>query len=190
MTTHRSSIRFIAVAVLLALLSSCSRLPTEPAGSPGTPGAANTAATQGVGSAVTPGDAAPANLVVSAQLSTTVWGLLGGTVKAGDFTVIIPPGAISGVATVTVLQPDVTQKQVQLSISPASANHFRLPVLLVADCHDIAPALLSLQTIYWLNPQTQKWEAVPGARVDLLGLTVQAPLWHFSTYKVGGRAGW
>ena len=190
MTTHRSSIRFIAVAALVALLSSCSRMPTEPEVAPGTSGATTSALTPGTSSVVAQRAAAPASLVVNAQSSKTIWGLLGGTVKAGNFTVIIPPGAISSVATVTVLQPDITQKQVQLSISPASANHFRLPVLLVADCHDVAPALLSLQTIYWLNPQTQKWEAVPGARVDLLGLTVQAPLWHFSTYKVGGRAGW
>jgi hypothetical protein len=33
---------------------------------------------------------------------------------------------------------------------------------------------------------------VPGSAVSLLNLTVSAPLWHFSTYRVqsGGKAGW
>jgi hypothetical protein len=79
---------------------------------------------------------------------------------------------------------------VQLEVSPASANGFLVPVLLVANCSDLDTKLLSLQTIWWWNPGAQRWEAVLGVQINLLGRTLTAPLWHFSTYKVGGKAGW
>jgi hypothetical protein len=116
--------------------------------------------------------------------------LLGGTVSAGQFRVVVPPGALRERALVTVRQPRLDERLVQLEISPPSANGFVVPVLLVANCSDMDTKLLSLQTIWWWNPAAQRWDAVLNVQLNLLGRTLTAPLWHFSTYKVGGKAGW
>jgi hypothetical protein len=91
-----------------------------------------------------------------------------------------------------VSQPDLAHPVVNLSISPASANRFLLPVLLVANAKRLSPSLLSLACMSYYNPATAQWERVSGTSVSLLNLTVTAPLWHFSTYRVTveGKAGW
>jgi hypothetical protein len=89
-------------------------------------------------------------------------------------------------------QPDLAHPVVNLSISPATANKFLLPVLLTAKAKRLDPALLSIACISYYNPATGQWERVAGTSVSVLNLTVTAPLWHFSTYRVstGGKAGW
>ena len=126
----------------------------------------------------------------AAESSRWLSPLLGGTVAAGQFKVVVPPGALRQRALVTVRQPRLDERLVQLEVSPASANGFLVPVLLVANCPDMDTKLLSLETIWWWNPDAQRWEAVLGVQINLLGRTLTAPLWHFSTYKVGGKAGW
>jgi hypothetical protein len=128
----------------------------------------------------------------STTTKTVVVGLLGRVISVGDFTVVIPPAALTQTATVTVSQPDLAHPVVNLSISPASANRFLLPVLLVANAKRLDPSLLSLATMSYYNPATAQWERVSGTSVSILNLTVTAPLFHFSTYRVtvGGKAGW
>jgi hypothetical protein len=178
----------LSLAVLLAV-AGCSDLPTKP------PNAL------GDGSSATATGEAPAevlglDLLGGGQSATTTKsatiGLLGGTVAVGNFTVVVPPGALTRTATITVSQPDLAKPVVNLSISPATANRFLLPVLLVADARSMDRSLLSIATIGYYNPATGKWEVVSGSAVNLLDLSVSAPLWHFSTYRVqaGGKAGW
>jgi len=128
----------------------------------------------------------------STTTKTVVVGPLGGVISVGDFTLVIPPLALTQTATVTVSQPNLAHPIVNLSITPASANHFLLPVLLVASVKRLDPALLSIVTISYYNPATARWEAVPGVSFSLLDITLTAPLSHFSTYGVtaGGKAGW
>jgi hypothetical protein len=148
-------------------------------------------------SAVSVTNEAPEQVLVFGGGSTTTTrtktiGLLGGTVSVGDFTVVFPPAALTTPATVTVSQPDLAKPVVNLSISPASANKFLLPVILTASANRMDRTLLSVACISYYNPTTGKWEDVAGSSVSLLNLTVSAPLWHFSTYRVssGGKAGW
>jgi hypothetical protein len=177
--------------VLLALMlgAGCSNMPTGPR--------------PGLDSAFAPdrSPAAPAALLPSPvavpiqegfESRQTIIGTLGGTVRAGNFTVVIPPLALSGTATITVTQPDRDKPFVQLRISPSSANKFRSPVTLIADASPMDGAKLPLAKIDWFNPATGQWEAVQGSNVSLLSTTVSAPLWHFSDYRVGsgGKAGW
>jgi len=141
----------------------------------------------------TPQDVAPAEEVAAGvSRSKQIRGLLGGTVAAGDFTVIVPPLAVNGTVTVTVTQPDVDAPIVELDITPASANRFRLPVLLIAKASRMDRGLLSLAYISRFDPATEQWERIPGCTVSLLNLTVTAPLEHFSRYRVEaqGKAGW
>jgi len=177
-----------ALAGMLAL-AGCSNLPTKPSGLD----------SSDLGTTVTSGSSAgilgldPQTSVTSTATTTrTIVGLLGGTVTAGDFTVVIPPGAILGTAAVTVTQPDRSHSVVQLGIAPASSNKFLLPVLLVANARVMDRSLLAVAYISYFNPATGQWERMPASSVSLLNLTVTTPLWHFSTYRVesGGKAGW
>jgi len=187
--------RFAALAGMLLFVVGCSELPTQPKLND-----ASTAPPQAelrsfqlpeVEDAPTlPSTSDPLPVPQSAQRSVFVNGIFGGTVSAGRFTVIIPPAAFIGVAKITVTQPDLSQLRCDLDIFPAARNHFLLPVLLVADASTLPSNLLSVSTIQWWDPTDAKWVDVPGASVNVLNLTVSAPLMHFSQYRVEGRAGW
>lgn len=181
----------LAALTLSATLMSCSQSPTAPVIDPSQVNGNSSARWTEEDPIVTETLIKPVATVAPAATQTrTINGLLGGTVRAGDFRVVFPPGSIRGTAQVTVTQADLANREVELEISPPSANAFLVPVLLIADCSDMKPALLRVQTIHWWNPDTQRWQQVPGVTVNLLGKTVTAPLWHFSKYKVGGKAGW
>jgi len=172
----------LGFAALLAL-GGCSNMPTAPVLQSGS------ASTSASGTAAEPNQILGLPLLGSNGSKTV--GVLGGVVSAGDFTVLIPPGALLQTATVTVSQPDLNHPIVNLSISPASANHFLVPVILTAKANRLSPALLSLACISYYNPMTGKWEDL-ASTVSLLNLTISTPLFHFSTYRVtsGGKAGW
>lgn len=189
--------RLAALALIAVAIAGCSALPTAPtvtindAAQPGASPAMTYVADPAEPVAPTP-DVAPLPKVVNAvSVSKTINGLLGGSVRAGDFTVVVPPGAFLGTATITVTQPDENALRTDLDISPASKNHFLTPVLLIADCNGkLDRKLLQISYISWFNPETEQWEKVPGCSVNLLNLTVQAPLWHFSSYRVDSKASW
>jgi len=123
--------------------------------------------------------------------SKLINGLLGGTVQVGRFTLVVPPLAFSGQATISINVPDPTQMKVQLSISPASANNFRLPVVLISNVSGANVPLISTLETVWFDELAGVWRPVAGSSVNVLGLTVYAPLYHFSTYGVhDGKAGW
>jgi hypothetical protein len=190
------------LSIALLLIAGCSMLPTAPqVNVPGhsSPGSMSLRDPDGGGSGGGGTDPSPTptplpspspDVVVSAADTEPVMGLIGGVVEAGDFKVIVPPLAITGTATVRVDQPDVSKLEVDLSISPPARNSFNVPVQLVASVPSMSLKDLSASTIKWYNPSTQKWEEVDGVKVDLLTHTIVAPLWHFSQYKVEGRAGW
>jgi len=180
----RVSRSFVLGLTLLLALAGCSNMPTAPVTPSDTSaGSSGTAPSQvlsllGGGTSTT-------------DSKTVAIGLLGGVVSAGDFTVVFPPGALLTPAAVTVTQPDLAHSTVQLSISPASANRFLVPVLLTANARKMDRSLVAVSCISYYNPSTGKWEDL-ASTVNLLGLTVSTPLSHFSTYRVSsdGKAGW
>ena len=190
MTRHSILRRGLALVLLASMLAGCSTLPTAPDVE------TNSTSTMRLAPIVSDPDATPITTteepvaVTGAEASRLINPLLGGTVRAGQFRVIIPPGALRKTATVTVKQADLTRKEVELEVTPANANGFLVPVLLVADCTDMPKSLLSLQTIYWWNPTAARWQAVTGVQSNLLNRSISVPLWHFSNYKVDGKAGW
>lgn len=182
--------RFHAALALMALIAGvgCSSLPTGP--NPDVaPGGASM---DGAGTAATAGaDPTPIQFE-SATSSKQIFGVLGGRVSAGNFTVILPPSAVSSVATVTVTQPDIFRPVVSLDITPASANKFKAPVTLVVDASRMSTERLAKAYLAWLDPATGKWVPVSGSTVDLEKRTIQAPLQHFSVYAIAidSKAGW
>jgi hypothetical protein len=170
----------VLLSLTLLLSAGCSDLPTALSTQ------ADTAANQADGS-VRP----VLGLLGGGSATTKTVGVLGGILRAGDFTVVIPPAALSSTATVTVSQPDLAKPVVHLSISPSSANRFLVPVVLTGDLKRMNPSLVSVACLSYFNPKTGKWEDLTST-VSVLNLTVSTPLWHFSTYRVSarGKAGW
>ena len=168
---------------LLLCVAGCSNMPTAPVAQSGSAASGNVPSTEVLGLL----DGATS----SPNMKTALVGILGGVVSAGDFTVVFPPGALTRTAAVTVTQPDLGHSVVNLSISPSSANRFLVPVVVTANARNMNNALVSVACISYYNPSTGKWEDLPST-ASVLGLTVSAPLWHFSTYRVssGGKAGW
>jgi hypothetical protein len=187
----RPRLRMLLSSLILAIFvgaAGCSTLPTAPTA----PSSSDVATTS---TSATPSEVLGLESLLGASTATTTTrqiGILGGIVSAGNFTVVIPAGALLRTATVTVSQPDPARPVVSLGIAPSSANKFLLPVLLVANAKSMDRTLLSVAYLSYYNPSTGRWERVSGSQVDLLGLTVSAPLWHFSVYRVesGGKAGW
>jgi len=135
---------------------------------------------------------APGTLVdmlpVSLRGSAWIIGSLGGVVRAGRFAVIVPAGAISGAAQVTVTMPDSTMMLCDLSISPPSANQFKIPVQLVADLSSAKLLDVSKCTTYWYDPNRATWMSL-AAKSRTSGPLVLTDLNHFSKYA-SGKAGW
>jgi hypothetical protein len=182
---RRSPLFFAVGLAVLLCAAGCSNLPTQPTAPDTGPALSHGESSQLLGLDGLLGGS-------SQTTSTKQVGLLGGVISAGNFKVVIPPLALTTTATITVSQPDPAKPVVNLSISPASANKFLLPVLLVADASPMSTSLLSVANIGYYNPQTGAWERVAGSLVNVGTLSVSAPLWHFSTYRVesGGKAGW
>jgi hypothetical protein len=120
--------------------------------------------------------------------SARIDGSVGGFVRAGRFMVWVPAGAFTGPATVTVTMPDSALMLCDLSISPASANHFRVPVQLVADLSSATLTDASTFTMYWYDPTLISWLSLRG-KSRTSGALVLTDLNHFSKYA-SGKAGW
>ncbi|HYR51896.1 MAG TPA: hypothetical protein VET83_04710 [Candidatus Dormibacteraeota bacterium] len=112
----------------------------------------------------------------------------GGTLQVGRFSLNVPPGALAGPATVTISMPDSSLMICELSITPQSANGFRVPVELTADLSSPALADAHEFTMYLYDPSWLHWDnLLATSRVD--GTKVTTVLEHFSKYAAG-KAGW
>ena len=120
----------------------------------------------------------------------SIVGSIGGSVSNGRWRVDVPAGAFDGTATVGVGVASSASPNCQLEISPADKNHFLKPVRLTVNCSGVATEQLKNYVIFWFDPTTKTWVPVSGSTVDLTNKTVSAPLQHFSSYAVGGKAGW
>ncbi len=126
-------------------------------------------------------------LTRSVSSSLKIDGSKGGTVRAGRLSVMLPAGAFSGFATVTVSIPDTTVMQCDLSISPLSANSFKYPARLTVDCSGLAVDVSTLTT-YWYDPVHAVWVSLV-AYSTTSGTALSTSLNHFSKYAAG-KAGW
>jgi hypothetical protein len=113
----------------------------------------------------------------------------GGTVVVGRFSLVVPPGAFDGVATVTITVPDPGVLKCELDLT--NVTNFVTPVSLVADCSGAAALDYTDVTALELDPASLTWQEVPGTTVDESGATVTAPLRTSAIYGiVQGKAGW
>lgn len=179
---HWAAVRVAAVAMLAW---SCSSLPTEPtvAVQRTTPEFVRVSA----GGATSFGAGAD----VSAAVSQDIDGASGGTFSNGHFQLVIPPGAFSGTATLTITVPDPSVMQCELHISPPEANRFAVPVQLVADCGTATGLNAWAMRTLWFDEARSQWVVVSGTTVNTTEAKIITPLSHFSEYGVvDGKAGW
>lgn len=184
------AITALTLATCLAL--GCGGMPTAPASS-------DTASMAGAGRTSQPAgllDGATSTVDGLVRLivrTLNVVGSIGGSLSNGRWRVDIPPDAIEGTATVSLGVASSTSSACQLEISPASQNHFQVPVTLTVNCSSVPDDELRSYVIFRYDPGTKTWVPVEGSRVDLTTKTVSAPLQHFSNYAVGGgwgKSGW
>ena len=115
----------------------------------------------------------------------------GGTLTVGRFTITVPAGAYGGSATIGISVTDQSVLQCDLFITPASANHFQVPVVLTSSYAGASVADPQTLVEVWFDTSTGVWRQVPGSSVDTDNQLVVAPLAHFSSYGVTyGRGGW
>jgi hypothetical protein len=127
----------------------------------------------------------PTTRIVSA--SAVIDGSRGGRVRAGRFSVTLPPGCFEGLAAVTVSMADSTVMICDLQISPPTANKFSKPAELSADLTGLSADATTL-TMYWYDPTRRTWVNL-AAKSETSDTHVTASLEHFSTYGAG-KAGW
>lgn len=108
-----------------------------------------------------------------------------GTVRAGRFTLVIPKHALKQAATITLRQPDPEVMEVEFEITPASANRFARPVMLIADCSDDSLNEVQGETIYWHNGG---WQQAASVVLDRTQRTLHARTHKLSNAKVDERA--
>jgi len=122
------------------------------------------------------------------KTSEYVDGAVGGRVRAGRFSLEIPPGAFQGQGLVTLSMPDSTLMVCDLSIQPMALNHFDVPVKLTADLS--APGMTDASdcTNYWYDPTRMDWVSLR-TKSQCSGTLITTTLEHFSRYG-SGKAGW
>jgi hypothetical protein len=174
------TIRLLAAAVALLAVSGCSKSALESASAP------SAAAREPVFEAAPPLVDTTVTMTAPLTASQDIDGAVGGKVAVGPYRIEVPPGAFKGVATITIVQPDPTVLKCDLTISPASANQFAVPVVLAVKLPN--SLALTLDQNMWLDPGADLWRLIPSTP-DLLSTELRSPLWHFSTYGTG-RAGW
>jgi len=179
-------------AVAVGLATSCGQLPTAPPIHLLSTPAAQQRVIQSGGPLGDTG-AVLGDTTSLATKSLDIDGSIGGSLTNGRWNVVVPPGAVSGTATVRIALKSPTSSTCQLEITPGTSNQFAVPVELTVDCRLAPPEKLQAYSIFWYDPSTSTWVPVANSFVDLQAKTVSAPLEHFSKYAVGpldGRAGW
>lgn len=83
-----------------------------------------------------------------------------GTLVAGRFRLEIPKNSLRQHATITLVQRDPSAMEVEIHVEPASANDFKVPVHLVADCSDDDLGQLRQETMFWWQAGWREARAV------------------------------
>jgi len=174
-----------SIALLAALIMGCSRMPTAPE--------LSAVESDPVMTAQSPAKPLPADPAVDRSqqppsqpdsLDPTVFfnGNDGATVSAGRVTLVIPPDAVHGNATLTLAVPSATSLECRVSISPASKGSFAVPATLSFDMsgRKFAPHA----AVFWWNAARGNWRQLP-SDLDAESMLIRASLDELSNCRVG-----
>jgi len=109
----------------------------------------------------------------------------GGTVTVNDFSISIPPGAVSSEKNISINCN--SDEYLQADFGP-DGTQFNLPATLAisyanADMTGITPVNLSIS---WFDPNQGKWIDL-GGTVNTKAKTVSVQVWHFTEYTLSMR---
>ena len=190
-----TTIRAAGIAAALFTLAGCGVSPTSPVVGPD--GGASRASPEAAISRPTPAQdlggivlnpmLAPPELrgPRTVEKTSRVHGKSGLVIELANVTLRVPKNAFPGMATIKVTIPDPAKPECHLTITPASKNHFKAPVVLEFAAAD-APDVRAM-TIFWFDESQGMWVPIP-TTVDAAGKRLSAELQHFSIYKAGSEA--
>jgi len=79
-----------------------------------------------------------------------------GVLHVGRWTLTIHKNSLPERAVITMGVNDLAAMEVFIDVNPPSANQFKVPIELVADCSDYPDVSLSTDTIYWWDGAWQE----------------------------------
>jgi len=178
--TSQRRIGTLAILATLAI-SGCGHSPTAPVPPP--PSSLVSGGEESAIQRVSP-EETPAPDPIPVQGSATIHGKTGGTLAVGDFTLVIPPGAFRGNATITLRQSNPQLKRVEIEVEPASKNDFLASATLTADLSGWTRAEVRRASLWCVDPATGTFNPVSNATVDLEQRQVRASFARLSTSEV------
>lgn len=168
---------------------------TPPAGSEG-PDTLSTSSHVGRHGSSGPSNDRPATVAFpitgAVEIDGAVIGPKGGTVKAGNFELDIPEGALESPVAITVSDLSGVTGRVECELLPHGLQ-FNTPVELAVKLPE--GVKVEFLTLFWVVNEglpTEIWAPMP-TRVESGGGRIVAELTHFSRYAPGqtdGKAGW
>jgi hypothetical protein len=147
-TAHVTALMLTAIALTL---TGCGRSPVDPMQtSPLQPGSQAGRGVQGEDPTPTVGggENGTAALTVAADSA--------GVLHVGRWTLSIHKNSLPQRAVISLSVTDPASMEVFVTVTPASANNFKVPIELVADCSDLPGMSLNTDTIYWWNGDWQE----------------------------------
>jgi hypothetical protein len=111
--------------------------------------------------------------------STKQIGLLGGTIRAGGATLVIPPGALLRPVSITAHTPATANASVEFQ---PEGLKFIVPAILTMDYSKCKTPLTGVTIVY--VRQGLIAEILPSRILSILLRLVLAPVSHFSSYAV------
>jgi hypothetical protein len=168
-TILRSSLALVTLAVAVACADSVS--PTAPASVAPPLAALSSTVQQQVTVATCP--------VQQEAWSTRQIGLLGGTIRVGRATLVVPPGALLRPVTITAHAPATASASVEFQ---PEGLKFILPAVLTMDYTKCQTPLTGVTIVYVRDNLIA--EILPSRILSILLKLVVAPLSHFSSYAV------
>ena len=169
----------ICFGALAVVSASCSQLPTAPNVD------ATLARDGSIAEIIRTGDPeAPTGGRSGAIGSITLVPGEGGTLQAGNFTVIFHKNSLQEGATVRVIQPDPDVMEVEFEVTPESANDFKVPVKIIADCSKDSPEAFQNETMYEWDGQ---WQEATSVSVDATALSLTTHVRQLRKGRVAPR---
>jgi hypothetical protein len=158
----------LSVAVLIGALAltSCSRNPVAPQADL----SMEPAATPGRGIQIDE-PAPPQGGEAGAVGTISVASQEAGVLTVGRWTLTIHKNSHIDASTITMTVRDRQSMEVEIHVTPESANVFQVPVELVADCTDQTNLVVDDESIFWMN---EGWEQATDVTVQSGSMLIKA----------------
>jgi hypothetical protein len=170
----------VLLGTLALLLTGCGRNPVSPQlTAPGDFGSSSFGGTQ------TEDPAPPMESQPGATAALSVAANGEGSVTVGRFSLKVHKNSLRRAASITLTVASPDAMQVEITVTPAEANDFQVPIELVADLSDRPDLNLDNQTLYWWDGD---WQAADDVTVQHGDRDVKARSRQLLSAKVDQRA--